>query len=76
MSLYYLILWNQVDILQKLFKKDHVHMRLWMRFYGMFIFIKYTASFKLKVFATKPPFQKLMLSSQPTFLFAKSPADE
>ena len=35
MSLYYLILWNQVDILQKHFKKDHVHMRLWMRFYGM-----------------------------------------
>ena len=27
MSLYYLILWNQVDILQKHFKKDHVHMR-------------------------------------------------
>ena len=25
MSLYYLILWNQVDILQKHFKKDHVH---------------------------------------------------
>ena len=35
MSLYYLILWNQVDILQKYFKKDHVHMRLWTRFYGM-----------------------------------------
>ena len=35
MSLYYLILWNQVDILQKHFKKDHVHMRLWARFYGM-----------------------------------------
>ena len=35
MSLYYLILWNQVDILQKHFKKDHVHMRLWTRFYGM-----------------------------------------
>ena len=34
MSLYYLILWNQVDILQKHFKKDHVHMRLWTRFYG------------------------------------------
>ena len=30
----YLILWNQVDILQKHFKKDHVHMRLWTRFYG------------------------------------------
>ena len=27
MSLYYLILWNQVDILQKHFNKDHVHMR-------------------------------------------------
>ena len=35
MSLYYLILWNQVDILQKHFKKDHVHMRLWTRLYGM-----------------------------------------
>ena len=34
MSLYYLILWNQVDILQKHFKKDHVHVRLWTRFYG------------------------------------------
>ena len=35
MSLYYLILWNQVDILQKHFKKDHVHMRLWTRFYSI-----------------------------------------
>ena len=35
MSLYYLIVWNQVDILFKNFKKDHVHMHLWMRFYGM-----------------------------------------
>ena len=34
MSLYYLILWNHVDIFQKHFKKDHVHMRLWSRFYG------------------------------------------
>ena len=34
MSLYYLILWNQMDILKKHFKKDHVHMRLWTRFYG------------------------------------------
>ena len=34
MSLYYLILWNQVDIFQKHFKKDQVHMRLWTRFYG------------------------------------------
>ena len=34
MSLYYLILWNQVDILQNHFKKDHVHMCLWTRFYG------------------------------------------
>ena len=34
MSLYYLILWNKVDILQKHFKKDHVHMRLWTRFYA------------------------------------------
>ena len=33
--LYYLILWNQVEILQKHFKKDHVHMRLWTRFYGI-----------------------------------------
>ena len=24
-----------MDILQKHFKKDHVHMRLWTRFYGM-----------------------------------------
>ena len=38
MSLYYLILWNQVDILQKHFKKDHVHMRLWTRFYGIGFF--------------------------------------
>ena len=30
-----LILWNQVDILQKHFKKDHVHMRIWTRFYGI-----------------------------------------
>ena len=35
MSLYYLILWNQVDILQIHFKKDHVHMRLWTRFYSI-----------------------------------------
>ena len=35
MSLYPLILWNQVNILQKHLKKDHVHMRLWTRFYGM-----------------------------------------
>ena len=35
MSLYYLSLWSQVDILQKLFKKYHVHMRLWTRFYGI-----------------------------------------
>ena len=35
MSLYYLILWNQVDILQKHFKKDHVHWRLWTRLYGI-----------------------------------------
>ena len=35
MSLFYLILWNQVDILQKHVKKDHVHMRLWTRFYDM-----------------------------------------
>ena len=30
----YLLLWNQVDALQKHFKKDHVHMRLWTRLYG------------------------------------------
>ena len=35
MSLSYLILWNQVDILQEHLKKDHVHMRLWTRFYGV-----------------------------------------
>ena len=35
MSLHYLILWNQVDILQKHYKKDHVRMRLWTRFFGM-----------------------------------------
>ena len=34
MWLYYLILSNQVDILQKHFRKDHVHMRHWTRFYG------------------------------------------
>ena len=32
---YTLILWNQVDILQKHFKKDHVHVRLWTRLYGI-----------------------------------------
>ena len=37
MSLYYLILWNQVDILQTHLKKDHVHMHLWTRFYGIII---------------------------------------
>ena len=35
MSLCYLILWNQVDILQKHFKKDHVHMRFSTRVYGI-----------------------------------------
>ena len=30
-----MLLWNQVDALQKHFKKDHVHMRLWTRLYGM-----------------------------------------
>ena len=34
MSFYYLILWNQMDILQKHFQNDHVHVRLWTRFYG------------------------------------------
>ena len=33
--MYYLISWNQMDILQKHFKKDYVHMHLWTRFYGM-----------------------------------------
>ena len=32
--LYYLILWNQVDIPQEHFGRDHVHMHLWTRFYG------------------------------------------
>ena len=32
----YLLFWNQVDALQKHFKKDHVHMRLWTRLYGIF----------------------------------------
>ena len=36
MLLYYLILWNQVDILQIHFTKDHVHMHLWTRFYSMY----------------------------------------
>jgi len=31
MSLYYLNMWNQVDILQKHFKRDHVYMLLWTR---------------------------------------------
>ena len=35
--MYYLILLNQVDFLQKRLKKDHVHMRLWTRFYGTVI---------------------------------------
>ena len=30
-----MLLWNQVDALQKHFKKDHVHMRIWTRFYGI-----------------------------------------
>ena len=47
MSLYYLILWNQVDILQKHFKKDHVHMRLWMRLYGMVHLKKITFSISM-----------------------------
>ena len=34
-SWYCLILWNQVDSLPKHFKKDHVHMRLWTRLYGI-----------------------------------------
>ena len=34
MSLYNLIVWNQVDILLQHFKKDHVHMRIWTRLYG------------------------------------------
>ena len=29
------MLWNQVDALQKHLKKDHVHMRLWTRLYGI-----------------------------------------
>ena len=33
--MYYLIVGNEVDILQKHFKKDHVHMRLWTRFYSI-----------------------------------------
>ena len=42
MSLYYLILWNQVDSLQKHFKKDYVHLRLWTRFYGtVYVDLKY-----------------------------------
>ena len=28
-----------MNILQKHFKKDHVHMRLWTRLYGMFYMI-------------------------------------
>ena len=35
MSLYYLILWNQVDILQIYLKEDHAHMGLWTRLYDM-----------------------------------------
>ena len=31
------MLWNQVYALQKHFKKDNVHMRLWTRFYSMTI---------------------------------------
>ena len=30
-----MLLGNQVDALQKHFKKDHVHMRLWTRLYGI-----------------------------------------
>ena len=43
MSLYYLILWNQVDIFQKHFKKDHVHMHLWTRLYGKSNLLKVAA---------------------------------
>ena len=38
---HYLILWNQVDILQKHFKNYHVHMCLWTRFYGRLHFLKH-----------------------------------
>ena len=33
----HMLVWNQVDALQKHFKKDHVHnyMHLWTRLYGM-----------------------------------------
>ena len=30
-----MLLWNHVDALQKHFKKDHVHMRIWTRLYGI-----------------------------------------
>ena len=32
-----ILLWNQVDALQKHLQKDHVHMRLWTRLYGMYV---------------------------------------
>ena len=55
MSLYYLILWNQVDILQKHFKQDHVHMRLWTKFYGnssrFFILLDFRIRTKVKFYA-------------------------
>ena len=31
----YMLLWNEVYALQKHFRKDHVHMRLWTRLYNM-----------------------------------------
>ena len=55
MSLYYLILWNQVDILQKHFKQDHVHMRLWTKFTAIaldfFILLEFRIRTKVKFYA-------------------------
>ena len=66
MSLYYLILWNQVDILQKHFKKDHVHMRLWTRFYGMWGHLDYRYKLRTSLLVSSPA----MLEDKTVALYA------
>ena len=62
MSLYYLILWNQVDILQKHLKKDHVHMRLWTRFYCICLDCRIENNIKISNFScTESPPSALLL---------------
>ena len=60
MSLYYLILWNQVYILQKHFKKNHVHMRLWTRFYGIYWYVVSGGATKVANAPPPPPPRKMV----------------